>query len=63
MAARPVPRLSLTPDEAALALGVGRTFFYEQVLPEVRTVRRGRKALVPVSELNRWLERNASRIL
>lgn len=54
-----IPRLALTPPEAAAALGCGETFFTEFVRPELRLVRRGRKVLVPVSELERWLRENA----
>ena len=57
------PRLSLRPDEAARALGVSRSFFFAQILPELSVVRRGRLRLVPVSELERWLDRNAARVL
>jgi hypothetical protein len=58
-----LPRLALRPEEAARALGVGRSFFFAQVLPELRTVRRGRVRLVAVAELERWLERSAARLL
>jgi excisionase family DNA binding protein len=54
-------RLALRPDEAAKVIGVSRSFFFEHVLPELRVVRRGRIRLVPVRELDRWLERNAAR--
>ena len=53
-------RLTLTPTEAAEMLGVSRSFFYEHVLPELRTIYRGRKRLLLVSELERWADRNAS---
>jgi excisionase family DNA binding protein len=53
-------RLALSPVEAALALGVSRDFFDEHVLPELRVTRRGRKVLVSVRELDRWLERSAA---
>lgn len=56
-----VPRLALRPDEAAAALGVSEDFFREHVLPELRTVRRGRLRLVAVAELERWMERSAAR--
>jgi hypothetical protein len=59
----PVPRLALTPLEAAVALGVSRDYFDEHVLPELRVVRRGRRKLVPIRELERWLERSAARTL
>jgi hypothetical protein len=56
-------RLALSPDEAAGALAVSRDFFDEHVLPELRVVRRGRKVLVAVAELERWLAENAARTL
>ena len=57
------PRIALTPDEAAAAIGVGRSFFYENVLPDLRVVRIGRKRLIPVRELEHWTDRNAARTL
>ena len=56
----PSLRLALTPAEAATALGVRRDFFDQHVLPELRIVRRGRRRLVPVRELERWLDQNAT---
>jgi excisionase family DNA binding protein len=58
-----VPRLARSPEEAASSLGVSRDYFDEHVRPEIRIVRRGRRILVPVAELQRWLERSASRAL
>jgi excisionase family DNA binding protein len=55
-----VPRLALRPDEAAASLGVSRDFFDEHVAPQLRTVRHGRLRMVPVRELERWLEREAA---
>lgn len=57
----PIPRVALTPPEAAAALGCGETYFTEHVRPELRLIRRGRKVLVPVAELERWAAENASR--
>jgi excisionase family DNA binding protein len=57
------PRLALSPDEAARALGVSRDYFDEHVLPELRVVRRGRRRLVPVREIERWLDETARRAL
>jgi hypothetical protein len=54
-----IPRIALTPPEAAAAIGVGLDFFDANVAPELRLVRRGRKRLVPVSELERWAMENA----
>lgn len=57
------PRLLLTPREAAASLGVSRDFFDDRVKPELRLVRRGSLVLVPVAELERWVERTAARAL
>ena len=56
-----IPRIALTPAEAAAAIGVGPDFFDANVAPELRLIRRGRKRLVPVSELERWMAENAER--
>jgi excisionase family DNA binding protein len=53
-------RLALSPDEAAACLGVSRDFFDEHVGPELRIVRRGRRRLIPVRELERWLVSEAA---
>ena len=53
-------RLALTPAEAAAAIGVSVDFFDEHVRSELKVVRRGRKVLVPLRELERWLELNAA---
>jgi hypothetical protein len=54
-----IPRIALTPAEAAAAIGVGPDFFDANVAPELRLIRRGRKRLVPVHELERWTAENA----
>lgn len=59
----PIPRTALTPAEAAASLGVGPDFFAEHVQPELRIVRRGKKRLVPVPELEHWLDENAEPVL
>lgn len=56
-----IPRIALTPPEAAAAIGVGPDFFEENVAPELRLIRRGRKRLVPVAELERWASESAGR--
>jgi hypothetical protein len=58
-----IPRIALTPAEAAAAIGVGPDFFDSNVAPELRIVRRGRKRLIPVIELERWAAENAERAL
>lgn len=55
------PRLALGIGEACDALGVGWDLWHEQIEPEIRLVRLGRRKLVPVSELRAWLERHAAR--
>ena len=63
-----VPRLALTRAEAAHALGAEAAHalgmsvdsFERYVQPDIRIVRRGRMRLVPVVELERWLDQNAS---
>lgn len=53
-------RLALSPTEAAEALSVSRDYFDVHVAPDLRIVRRGRRRLVPLRELERWLEREAT---
>jgi excisionase family DNA binding protein len=55
------PRLALSPDEAAGVLGVSRDYLDEHVIGELRIVRRGRRILIALSELERWLDRAAAR--
>lgn len=50
-----VPRLALSPDEAAATLGVSRDYLDEHIAHELRWVRRGRRKFVAVRELERWL--------
>ena len=45
------------------SIGVSLDFFDEHVRPELRVVWRGRRVLVPIRELERWLDREASRAL
>ena len=53
------PRLALSKAEAAAALGVSVDFLEAHVLPELRVVRRGRRRLIAVAELERWLAESA----
>jgi excisionase family DNA binding protein len=56
----PVPRVTLTREEAAAALGVSLAHFQRHVQPHVRLVRSGSCRLVPISELERWAQENAT---
>jgi hypothetical protein len=56
-------RLALNIEEACAALGVSWDFWSEHIAPEIRVVRRGRRKLVAVAELERWLERNGEATL
>ncbi len=55
--------LALSVGEACAALGCSWDFWREHVEPGVRVVRRGRRKLVPVAELEAWLDREAERAL
>jgi len=59
----PAPRLTLSKGEAASALGVSVDFLEEHVLPDLNVVRRGRRVLIAVAELRRWLDQSAERTL
>lgn len=53
-------RLALRVGEAAQALGVSADYFAVHLAPELRWVRRGAVKLVPVAEIEAWLEREAA---
>ena len=56
--------LAYMKKQACEALGdMSHDSFEKYVLPEVRVIRRGRLRLIPVSELENWVARNASRTL
>lgn len=53
--------LTLTETAAAKRLGCSAGFFKSHVLPDLRVIRRGSRVLIPASELERWIDRNAAR--
>jgi len=55
-----LPRLAVDIGEAAAMIGVSRAFFDEHVRHELRWVRVGRRKLVAVRELERWLDRRSA---
>jgi len=59
---RPLPpRLALSKSEAAEALGVSVDHFERHILGELRVVYAGRRRLIPLKELERYLDRHAVR--
>jgi excisionase family DNA binding protein len=54
-----VPRIAMSKQEAASALGVSIDFFDEHIVPDLRMVRVGRRRLVPIAELEQWLDTHA----
>lgn len=49
-------RISLTIDEAAAAVGVGRTLIYEEISARrLKITKLGRRTLLRVEELQRWM--------
>lgn len=59
----PIPPIALKPTAAAAAMGVGETFFNEEIAPDLRVIRRGRVRLFPVAELERWADEHAEKTL
>ncbi|MGA2007401.1 MAG: hypothetical protein ABSH27_07565 [Solirubrobacteraceae bacterium] len=49
----------MSKQEAAAALGVSIDFFDEHIVPDLRMARVGRRRLVPIAELERWLDEHA----
>lgn len=58
-----VPRITLNVEEAAKALGMSRDHFERHVYHDLRLIRSGRKVLVPIRELERWVDLNAALVL
>ncbi len=62
--ADPVVRgLAVRKPAAAAALAMSVDSVERNVMPEIRVVRMGALVLVPVVELERWLERHAAALL
>ena len=56
----PIPRVALTVPEAAASLGVSASHFKRHVQPSLRLIRSGSCRMVPVAELERWTQENAT---
>ena len=53
-----VTPLAYSISQACAALGVGETVFRANVLPHLRVVRLGGRVLIPVRDLERYVETN-----
>jgi hypothetical protein len=51
------------PPTGLASIGVSVDFFSEHVQSSLRIIRQGRLVLIPVRELERWVERNAARTI
>ena len=56
----PVPRIAVTREEAAAAVGVSLSHFERHVQPELRLIYSGAARLVPIRELEAWADRTAT---
>lgn len=59
----PQLRLALSKVEAAASLGISVDHLERHVLPELKVVYAGARRLIPVRELERYLDRNAVPVL
>jgi excisionase family DNA binding protein len=57
------PALALNVETACAALSVSYDTWREHIEPEIRLVRLGRRKLIPVAELERWLADRAENVL
>jgi excisionase family DNA binding protein len=58
----PTPALALTVEQACAALSVSWDTWRASIEPEIKLVRLGRRKLVPVSELQCWLDAHAEAV-
>jgi hypothetical protein len=56
------PALALTIEQACAALSVSWDVWRARVEPDVRIVRLGQRKLVPVRELEKWLDDHAEAV-
>ena len=57
----PIERMGYTPEEAALALGIGRTQLFQLIKDrKLQVVRNGKSVTIPSFELRAYQERNLS---
>jgi hypothetical protein len=63
MPAAALTRVLVTRQEAAELMAMSLDSFERYVQPEIKLVRKGRMRLVPISELERWKDRNAAALV
>ncbi len=56
------PALALSIEQACASLGVGWDLWKSSIEHEIRIVRIGRRKLVPVAELEKWLDQHAEAV-
>jgi hypothetical protein len=54
---------ALSRELAAKSLTVSPDYFDQHVKPDLRVIQEGRRILIPVSELQRWVNEKAARAL
>jgi hypothetical protein len=55
--------LAVSFEEAATMIGVSKDHFERHVAPDLKVIRSGRRKLVAVDELKRWVAENQTRAL
>jgi hypothetical protein len=58
-----VPRYTVTRKEAAASLGMSINHFERKVQPDLKVVLCGQLVLIPLTELERWVQRNARHLV
>jgi excisionase family DNA binding protein len=54
------PPLAVSPSEAARLLGIGRTKLFDMISKgELASFKCGARRLIPLAELQRWVDRHA----
>jgi hypothetical protein len=56
----PTVALAVSREQAAVLLNISVDYLDERVIPDLRTVNIGRRVLIPVRELESWLENRAA---
>lgn len=57
-----IPALALNVEDAAASLSMSWDTFKAHVMPDLRIAYVGRRKVIPVSELTRWLDEHAEAV-